>query len=306
MAFIKSPCAWVRIAVSILCVQIAFGLEVTEFRIYQKDLLESARYLVSEKYDGVRGVWDSKRLTTKRGNPINVPKCFTDQLPPFALDGELWLGYGRFEEIASLVSTQDSVCEQWRDVVYLIFDSPSCGGKDTQCTLSERLETVRAFLSTHHSPNVRLITQHILEPQDSQTLDRYVRDMLGEIVRSGGEGLIIRPDEIGYRSGRAKNAFKLKPHTDSECKVIGYTQGNGRLQGKVGAIVCEQVLQNSGDIPLPSAWHGKRITFKIGSGLSDTIRANPPKIGTIITYQYNGFSKNAIPKHTRFVRAFKP
>lgn len=289
-----------------LCVLVgaynAFGSEVAEFRIYQQDRLESVRYLVSEKYDGVRGVWDSQYLKTKRGNLINAPQCFLQQLPPFALDGELWLGYGKFEEIQSLVSTQDTRCEQWRDVVYLVFDAPSCGAKDTLCTLSERLEEVRSYLSTHNPPNVRLIAQDILEPQDSHTLHTYVQTMLGDVVGRGGEGVIIRPDERGYRVGRAKNAFKLKAYTDSECKIVGYTQGSGRLQGKVGAFVCEQVLQSSGDNTLPHIWHNKRITFKIGSGLSDAIRANPPKIGTMITYQYNGFSKNGIPKHTRFVR----
>ena len=305
----ESTRALARIFGLILSAQIAYGLEVVEFRIYQGDLLESVRYLVSEKYDGVRGVWDSKELKTKRGNPINAPRCFIEQLPPFALDGELWLGYGRFEEMASLVKRQDSTCEQWRDVVYLVFDSPSCGLKDaqhTQCTLSERLEAVRAFLSAHHSPNVRLIAQHILEPQNPHATDRQLHAMLETITQSSGEGLIIRPDERGYRPGRAKNAFKLKPHTDSECQIIGYTQGNGRAVGKVGALICEQVLQSNGDNPLPPHWQGKRITFKIGSGLSDALRANPPRVGTTITYQYNGFSKNGIPKHTRFVRISNP
>lgn len=287
-----------------VCAYNVFGLEVVEFRVYQQELVDSVRYLVSEKYDGVRGVWDSKHFMTKRGNPINAPKCFTRQLPPFALDGELWLGYGRFEEIQSLANMQDSTCEQWRDVKYLVFDAPSCGIKDRQCTLSERLEEVRIFLHTHNPPNVRLITQHILEPQDLHTLDSHLQAMLNEVLKYGGEGLIIRPDERGYRAGRAKNAFKLKAYTDSECRIIGYTQGNGRLRGKIGALVCEQVLQSGRDVLIPSIWHNKRITFKIGSGLNDALRANPPKIGTIITYQYNGFSKNGIPKHTRFVRIY--
>jgi len=32
---------------------------------------------VSEKYDGVRGYWDGRRLVTRGGNPIAVPAWFT-------------------------------------------------------------------------------------------------------------------------------------------------------------------------------------------------------------------------------------
>lgn len=292
------------VGIMCICACYAFGLEVIEFRIYQKQLLDSVRYLVSEKYDGVRAVWDSKHLQTKRGNLISAPQCFLQQLPPFGLDGELWIGYGKFEEIQGLVNTKDSICEQWASVQYLIFDSPSCGIKGGDCTLSERLEEVRKFIDTHKPPNIHLITQHTIQLQDKATFDTYVHTMLKEVLGRGGEGLIIRPDELRYRAGRAKNAFKLKAHTDSECKVVGYTQGNGRLHGKIGALVCEQILQSNADTPLPKAWHNKRITFKIGSGLTDTLRTNPPKIGAIITYQYTGFSKNGIPKHTRFLRIY--
>ncbi|MFC3867112.1 hypothetical protein [Helicobacter equorum] len=66
-----------------VCACYAFGLEVTEFRIYQKQSLDSVRYLVSEKYDGIRAVWDSKYLKTKRGNLIYAPQCFFATITTF-------------------------------------------------------------------------------------------------------------------------------------------------------------------------------------------------------------------------------
>ena len=93
-------------------------------------------------------------------------------------------------------------------------------------------------------------------------------------------------------------AFKLKAQHDAECKIIDYTRGKGRLSGKVGAIVCKSLADKNSGIK-------NGIIFRIGSGLSDEMRTNPPKIGTIITYKFSGVSKNSVPLHTRFWRVYR-
>lgn len=67
---------------------------------YDKNLLENGSldgYVMSEKLDGVRALWDGAALKSRSGKPIAAPKCFTQNLPPFALDGELFIARGRFE-----------------------------------------------------------------------------------------------------------------------------------------------------------------------------------------------------------------
>ena len=49
----------------------------------------SFRWL-SEKYDGIRAYWTGGKLLTRAGKEIIVPNSIKDQLPPIALDGELW------------------------------------------------------------------------------------------------------------------------------------------------------------------------------------------------------------------------
>ncbi len=56
-----------------------------------------SRYLVSEKLDGVRARWDGRHLWSRAGHRIRTPDGFTDGWPAQALDGELWMGRGRFE-----------------------------------------------------------------------------------------------------------------------------------------------------------------------------------------------------------------
>ena len=61
-------------------------------------------YLVSEKYDGVRAIWDGSKLLSRQGNPIHAPNWFTEPLPKgVVLDGELWAGYGAFQQTTSTV-----------------------------------------------------------------------------------------------------------------------------------------------------------------------------------------------------------
>ena len=44
-------------------------------------------YLVSEKLDGVRALWDGSELRFRSGRPIAAPAWFTEALPATALDG---------------------------------------------------------------------------------------------------------------------------------------------------------------------------------------------------------------------------
>ena len=76
---------------------------------------------------------------------------------------------------------------------------------------------------------------------------------------------------------------------DSECKVIGYTQGKGKFKGKLGAILCQ------------ANFKGELKTFKIGSGFTQKERENPPPINSLITYKYNGFTKNNLPRFPVFL-----
>ena len=58
-------------------------------------------YWVSEKLDGVRARWDGQRLQTRSGQPITPPRWFTRGWPRMAIDGELWLGAGRFDDVVT-------------------------------------------------------------------------------------------------------------------------------------------------------------------------------------------------------------
>ena len=85
-------------------------------------------YLVSEKFDGVRAFWDGQSLRFRSGLPIAAPDWFIAGLPKTPLDGDLWLGRGRFDELSGTVRKRLPVEVEWRQVRYMIFDLPGSSG----------------------------------------------------------------------------------------------------------------------------------------------------------------------------------
>jgi len=102
---------------------------------------------ISEKLDGMRAFWDPIRgcLLSRLGNPVLCPKPMLAGLPNVQLDGELFLGRGRFQELMSVVKNGANVGQvdgPWKDVVYVAFDIPDHGGK-----FEERMEALKTELS---------------------------------------------------------------------------------------------------------------------------------------------------------------
>lgn len=81
--------------------------------------IDPTGWWISEKYDGVRGYWDGRQLRLRGGGTVNAPEYFLAELPQgVALDGELWMGRGRFEETVSVVRRVEPD-EHWRAGAFL-------------------------------------------------------------------------------------------------------------------------------------------------------------------------------------------
>ena len=57
---------------------------------WDNDTMEPKGWYMTEKYDGMRLYWSGTQFYSRTGEKINVPTSLTEQLPPVALDGELW------------------------------------------------------------------------------------------------------------------------------------------------------------------------------------------------------------------------
>ncbi|QGW82661.1 DNA ligase [Variovorax paradoxus] len=235
-----------------------------------------ADYWVSEKYDGVRGYWDGKRLWTRGGEPVVAPAWFTAPLPKQPLDGELWAGRGQFAHAVSTVRSQTPNDSAWHSMRFMVFDLPSQGGDFTA-----RLAALRKLLPITDAPWV------VPVPQERATTHADLQALLDKTVKMGGEGLMLHRGGSLYRAERNNDLLKLKPHEDADARVVGHAPGKGRHSGRLGALLVETP-------------EGKR--FKLGTGLTDAERDNPPAVGSWVTYRFNGMNASGLPRFARFMR----
>jgi DNA ligase 1 len=235
-------------------------------------------WFMSEKLDGIRAFWDGEKLLSKKGNHIYAPSSFTINFPPFALDGELWSKRNDFEFIQSTVL--DKVPSKgWRKIRYHIFEAPHSEGN-----FSLRLERVKTWFDKHRNLSVHLVEQSTC--QGREDLDAYLQF----IVNQKGEGVVLKDPSLSYRSGRGKYAFKVKPSWDMEGEVIALNKGKGKYREMMGSLT----------LKLESG-----VVFKLGGGFSKEERQNPPKVGSIVTFKYHGFTKKGKPKFASFLRLRK-
>jgi len=237
-------------------------------------------FLVSEKLDGVRAVWDGRVLRFRSGRVIAAPAWFLSALPPVALDGELWIGRGAFDRLSGVVRKALPGDAAWKAVTYQVFDAPGHAAP-----FAERVRFVAATLAAAQVPWLVPLAHSVVH--DAAALQARLQ----EIVAQGGEGLVLHRADALWRSGRTDALYKLKPEPDEEAWVVGHQPGKGRWQGQTGALL----------VQMPS---GQR--FALGAGLSDALRREPPPIGAWVTYRYRDRTPSGLPRFASFLRVRDP
>ena len=245
--------------------------------------IDLSDYWVSEKYDGLRGYWDGQQLFTRGGERVQAPAWFTVGWPNIPLDGELWAGRGQFAKATSTVRQQAPRDVAWRSIKFMVFDVPAQGGPFT-----ERIAALNAAVTQIGQPWVVAVVQ------TRATTHAALQAQMHRIVKAGGEGLVLHRGASLYTAARNDDLLKVKPHVDAEATVLGHQPGRGKYSGMLGALLVESVA--SGNAAAPG------VRFKIGAGLSDAQRRNPPVVGSVVTYRFRGLTDAGVPRFATFVR----
>ena len=241
-----------------------------------RNQVDVSQYLVSEKLDGVRGIWDGQTLRFRSGKTISAPAWFLDGLPKRPLDGELWMGRGTFERLSGIVRREIPDEAEWRQVRYMIFELPGTPG-----TFTQRAALIREIVKQANVPWLREIEQF-------QVVDRNsLQKRMTEVVMAGGEGLVLHRADAPYETGRSDTLLKMKPWEDAEAVVIGHLPGKGRHAGKMGAL---RVRAKDGR------------EFSLGTGFTDEQRRDPPPVGATVTYRYQDLTRKGLPRFASFLR----
>jgi DNA ligase-1 len=237
-------------------------------------------FLVSEKLDGVRAFWDGQSLRFRSGRAIAAPAWFTEALPKVALDGELWLGRGRFDELSGMVRRDVPKDADWHQVRYMIFDLPHAAE-----SFSERAQRIQTVVAHANQPWLQAVSQQPVNDAHS------LQTLLITTVQAGGEGLVLHRSNAMFSPGRSDALFKLKPQPDEDARVVGHLPGKGRHVGRMRALLME----------MPD---GQR--FALGTGFTDAQRADPPPLGSLVTYRYRDRTPKGLPRFASFLRVRAP
>lgn len=238
--------------------------------------VDVSKYLISEKYDGVRAVWDGSVLRFRSGNVVNAPKWFLSKLPTTPLDGELWIGRGKFDQLSGIVRKVDPIDDEWRQVSYMIFEQPNGAG-----SFEERVGRIQRIVASANFAPLKAV-EHF-RVGNRAALNTRLKD----VVDGGGEGLMLHLASAPFITGRSDVLLKLKPLADAEAMVLRHIPGEGKYTGMLGAL----------EVKTPEG-----VVFRLGTGFSDAVRKAPPKVGATVTYRYRDVTKNGVPRFASFLR----
>jgi DNA ligase 1 len=229
------------------------------------ELIDPSGWWASEKLDGVRSIFANGKFMSRNGKPFFAPQWFIDQMPKgVVLDGELYTKRGDFDNIMSIVSKKKPVDDEWKNIVYMVFDLP---------TIKEPFETryplLKNLVKSVNSRYLKLVVNQ------KMTNQKQVDGLLDSYVSKGAEGLMLRAPGSYYENKRSGNLLKLKKFEDQEAVVVGYEFGKGKYSDLMGAL---RVKWYSGK--------HKGVEFNVGSGFTDEHRTKYKKL----------FPKNSIVK----------
>ena len=201
-------------------------------RIGNRDM---SRYLVSEKYDGVRAIYDGETFSTKTGRVLHIPgQRFNvgDRrvLRGGKLDGELWAGRGaaNFDYVNGLIHKHRTTPGDWSRVKYMVFDFIPGNEENYTASVEDRLKLLRKNKagSWKRKPGV-VIAPHF--DVASIDLGKYIENLR----KAGAEGVVFKKKGSMYflphrRFGPVERAWlKLKFTHDVAGRLTGF-------DGKVG------------------------------------------------------------------------
>ena len=267
-------------------------------------------WFISEKYDGIRAIWDGEKFIS-RGQKVftYVPKFFIELMPPgIALDGEIWIARNNFKEISGISSlkisksrSQKEIDKIWKgtsdknSVKYMVYDIPNSNQPfEIRMKLLEQIVSDRTILWHDILENVSECPIRFTKQTKIQNMEQLV-NTYNILTKQGAEGVMLRAPNSPYETKRSKYLLKYKIKDDSEAIVRGYTLGTGKYKGLLGSLDCELIIDHK-----PSG-----ILFNVGTGFTDKDRNeyNNPKsslyipIGSIISFSYMELSEDSIPRH---------
>ena len=275
---------------------------------YVKGKHDPTGWYISEKFDGYRACYcpKNKQFYSRQNKPFNAPEWFLNAMPPRLVDGELWAGRERFQDMGA-VRKKVPLDEDWMNITFQVYDMPDHPG-----TFEERLEELNKIVRLSktswelHKKNLpyplnTLDCPVVFAKQLKVTNEQQLDTVYKNIIKKQGEGIMLKEPNSSYEGKRSKYLLKYKPAFDEEAIIIDYRKGEGKYSGMLGAFICKQLINHD---TYSSIDENEDHIFSI-SGMDDEVRKSYKKthpVGTIISYEHSGKTDKGKPRFGRYTR----
>ena len=229
---------------------------------------------MSEKLDGVRAVWHGGAFYSRNGNVFHCPEWYRRFLPNVSIDGELFIGRGKFQDTVSIVRSHED--KGWGRVLFHAFDLYPSTANVEEATFERRQ---RALAGITTKPIVHV-------PQVKCEGAAHLTAFVDKVLAAGGEGAMLREPASYYEKKRSATLLKVKRFHDLEARVTGHVPGKGKHLGRLGALSC---LAPNG------------AAFEVGTGFTDAERHEPPAVGASVTVRFQELTKDGVPRFPVYV-----
>lgn len=203
----------------------------------------------------------------------------------FVLDGEI-VG----ESFQKLMKQAHRKSDARTDnMVYHIFDVlPLDAFKEGHCNLqqykrTEWLESARSIL-IDQTECLRIMNGLDVDLDTAEGHD-IMRRFAEDAVAQGFEGIMIKSMDAPYICKRSDSWMKWKPTISVDLSIVGFEEGTGRNENRLGAIICE------------GEDNDRRIRVNVGTGFSDALRdeywaSRDQLLGHLVEVQADAVTQN--------------
>lgn len=213
---------------------------------------------------------------------------------PLYLDGEVVVienGKIKFQAIQKVMLASESKT-QVGELRYIVWDAALEGEwNEPQIPYKDRFR----FLQSLKLEDCGVQVIDSLWYDDVQFTHEALMAACKASVEAGYEGVMVRRSDKPVQMRKCKDILKVKLFKDSEAQVIGFVEGEGRLKGTLGALVCKTVEGG--------------VEFQIGTGFDDKDREEiwnnqDTYLNKYVNYKLVEFTDDGVPRQPVF-RSFR-
>lgn len=297
----------------------------------QLESLDPQEWVAEPKFDGFRLVAVIYETTvgffTREGKRRdgNLPHVRDELMAKFpvgtVLDGEIVAmksGEGgkidnRFEYVQSVMLSGPEVAVQKQEengdwLTYMVFDCMQMGNNDWRGELlRDRRKGLESQFVNNHPWNHVALSPHL-----APTLAMYLH-----LTGLGFEGIVVKRLSSAYNDKKAW--YKVKAQHPIDCIVLGFTDGDGKYKGQIGALEFGQPMENGFDEAKAYDADRSKLDIRVVngamyvkrgqcSGMTDELRLEMTAkreelVGTVVEIAHMGIYPNKVTtRHPQFKR----